>query len=216
MAGRVAIDFVPGLGQPAEVAKGLTEATELRDRAREAVEDVAAAQSAVDEVERQDVESAAQRARSGEPLGQVPAVVKKAREQLEMAKRNSAALALALQGCEDDLIDVLAEQADPWIAELDNEVESARERAAQALAAFESALGHLTDATSTSLWLRTATEDGRWDRPTRIASAGTVAPSSARLTKNDSPLDRAALLGYCHELVEPPAPRPVLHAQTSE
>jgi hypothetical protein len=66
---RVALDRVPHLARPPEVEKAIGEALALRDRAREAAEQAAAAQANVDELEREDVEAAAARARAGEPLG---------------------------------------------------------------------------------------------------------------------------------------------------
>jgi hypothetical protein len=62
---RVALDVVPDLARPEQVAKALVHASEIRDRARLAQEQVAAAQAYLDEAEKLDVETAAQRARTG-------------------------------------------------------------------------------------------------------------------------------------------------------
>ena len=88
-----------------------------------------------------------------------------------------------------------------------------------ALDEFEDALGDLATSAAASLWVRGALDDGRFDRPERQASAGTFARSSERATANGAPLDRASLIAYCRELVEPPAapqPRHLEHATTAQ
>lgn len=104
--------------------------------------------------------------------------------------------------------------AGAWLESRDDEAEHARERASAALAAFEQALADLTGASSAGIWVRSARSDQRWDRAVPTSGAGSAAPSSARTSANGDPLDRSTLLGYCRELVDPPAPRPVLHAQS--
>jgi hypothetical protein len=144
--------------------------------------------------------------------------VKKSREQLETAKLNDAALTLALEGAEGDLATTMTEHSDEWLAALDAESGRARQDAVKALAALEVALADLTQAASASLWISSAKTDGRWDRRVPLASAGSVAPSSARMTANSAPLDRPTLLGFLRELVEPPpqSPRHLVHAQSSD
>jgi hypothetical protein len=201
----VNLDVVPALGRPVTVAAAVAETGTLRGRARQASERVAAAQATHDEREREDVQAAAQRARAGEALGAPPVAVKKAREQLENAKREEAVRQLALTLAEHDLADALSANAGPWLEALDEEAAQARARGEKALAQFEDALAELSAATSAALWVRSGSSDGRWDRRPSATTAGAVAPSSARMTLNSAPLDRGALLGYCRELVEPGA-----------
>ena len=211
MAGRVALDLVPALVRPEQVGKALAEASELRDRARQAQEQVAAAQAALDEAEKQDVEAAAQRARSGQPLGTTPAGVTKARSALEAAKRTSAALTLALEGAEGDLVAALTVNGSAWVEGLDDESGRARQRAATALTEFQAALADLAKAAAAALWVRGALGDGRWDRPLRQASAGTVAPSGAKVSANGEPFAASDLIAWAQELITPPAPPPSRH-----
>jgi hypothetical protein len=208
MPAHVNVDVIPQVARPDAVTAALAETVELRDRSRQAQEQGAAAQAQLDELERQDVEQAAQRARTGEPLGTTPVAVKKAREALEQAKRTAAAIALALEGAEGDLGDALNASTPAWLAALDDETERARQRAATALTEFEAALDDLTAATSSSLWLRSAQDDQRWDRAVSMASAGSSAPSSRRQTANGEALRRYEIVAYCRELVEAPPQRP--------
>jgi hypothetical protein len=66
---RVALDVIPQIGRPDEVATALAEAADLRDRHREANEALAAAQAELERQEQADVAAAAERIRSGAAPG---------------------------------------------------------------------------------------------------------------------------------------------------
>jgi hypothetical protein len=212
MAAWVNVDVIPQAGRPAEVEKAIEEAAQLRDRARQAQEQAAAAQQALAEAERRDVEAASEKARRGESLGSPPAAVAKAREKVERATRDASALQLASDGAADDLVQVMQARTEHWLAALNDEASRARERARRALAQLENALAEARSADSAALWLRSAADDGRFDRQLRPTVAGATAPSSAKLTANSEALTTAQLLDFTRELVDPPAPlhRPVL------
>ena len=213
MATWVNLDVIPQLGRPAEVEQTISEATALRDRARQAQEQSAARQQELEQAERADVEAAAERARAGAALGTTPAAVKKARDQLESAKREAAALALAADGAAVDLVEVMRAQGDAWLAQLDVEAEQARECGRQAIAALEAAARELGTAASASAWLHSGLSDGRFDRQPGATVTAAAAPSSARRTANSEPLRVDELIGYARELIDPPAAprRAVVH-----
>jgi len=202
----VNLDVTPTLGRPEAVARAIADTTTMRDRVRQASEQLAAVQATVDELERDDVQAAAIHARAGEALGAPPAALKKAREQLELAKREDAARQLALQLAEHDLADAMTESAGAWLTSLDDAAAQARTRGAETLAKLEHALADLSAATSAAAWVRAGVNDARWDRRAPTTMSGSVAPSSRHVTANSAPLDRATLLGYCAELVAEPVP----------
>jgi hypothetical protein len=203
MATRVNVDVVPKLARPAEVEQAIKAAAQMRERARLAAEAVAAAQGRVDELEHEDVEQAAKRARAGEPLGATSRALTKGRDTLLLAQRDSNALRLAQEQIEDELATAMQETASSWIASLDDETARARQQASEALAAYEAALAAIAASTAAALWVRSAVADGRWDRPQRQALDGTVARSSGRVSANSQPFGAAQIVGWAHELVEP-------------
>jgi hypothetical protein len=177
----------------------------MRERAREAAEAGAAAQGRVDELEHQDVEQAARRARAGEPLGATSRALTKGRDTLLLAQRDSNALRLAQEQVEQELATTIVEHANGWAAELDDEAARAREAGAAALDALRTACEQIGAAASAQAWLSGALADGRLDRPARQMVVGSLAPSSRRLTANHEPLTAAELFGFVSELVEPPS-----------
>ena len=213
----VNLDVIPALGRPAEVEQAITEATALRDRARQAQEQSAAKQRALEDAERADVEAAAERARAGAALGAPPRGVGKARGELEQAKRDAAALSLAAHRSAVDLTESMKAAADEWQTRLEAESEQARERARDAIAALEAATRELGAAASAADWLRSGVADGRFDRQPGAMRIGSVAPSSAKRTANGEPLRVEELLAYARELLDPlPAPkRAVVHVPTA-
>jgi hypothetical protein len=204
MSARVAIDVVPQLVRPAEVEEAVGAAAQMREKAREAAEAVAAAQKAVDEREREDVEAAAARARAGEPLGAQNRALVKARDTLMLAQRDLSAIRLAQTQAEDEIATAVGEHAEAWLEQLDRAEAEARGRAVSALSTFEHATTELTAAASARLWLRSATSDGRFDRRVPHALVGTIAPSSRRVTANSEPLQVDRLVGWLRESIEPP------------
>jgi hypothetical protein len=218
MATRVNVDVVPKLARPVEVEQAIKAATQMRDRARAASEGVAKAQQAVDEREREDVEQAAAKARAGEPLGQPARALVKARDDLLLKQRDANALRLASEQSDQELAAVIATHADNWTVELDTEVEQAREAGRAALAALQNACDRIGAATSAQAWITGALIDDRFDRPPRQMLAGSIAPTSRRLTANHEPLTAAELFGFVSELVEPPStstPAPTVTADTA-
>lgn len=139
MTAQVSIDSIPALARPGEVEQAISDARQLRDRAREAAEAVAAAQQAVDAAEREDVEAAAARARAGEPLGAQGRAVEKARDKLLLAQRDLNAVRMAQGQAEDDVAAAIVEHADRWTVDLAGEVERAREAGRASIAALQDA-----------------------------------------------------------------------------
>jgi hypothetical protein len=209
---RVALDLIPEAARPAEVATVLAEAVELRDRHRAANEQLAAAQAELERQEEADVADAAKAIRSGEEPGKLSAGIVKQRHAVEVAQRNAAALALALQAAEADLAGTMRQHADTWIAQLDAEAVQAQERAVAALAAFEDAVQEMGLAAGASEWVRAGLSDDRWDRRVPTMAVGGVARSSQRRTANGEALRVNELIGFLHEAVQPPAaaPEPIL------
>src|SRR5262249_24417595 len=140
---RVAPDVVPQAGRPEAVATALAEALALRDKQREASDALAAAQAAREQAQQADVVAAAERVRQGTSTGAVPAVVTKAKQAVELAKRDLAALRLAVEGAENDLADVMREHADAWLAALDASAEDSRQHGLAAVAAVADAAGRV-------------------------------------------------------------------------
>jgi hypothetical protein len=209
MANRVNVDNVPTLVRPKDVERAIEAAVAMRERARDAAEAVAAAQKAVDEAEREDVEAGAARAHVGEPLGAPNRTLTKARDELLLKQRDSNILRLASEQAGQEVVKAIAKRADAWTVELGKECERAREQGKQALVALEDACARIGASVSAQQWLVAAADDGRYDRPGRLMLEGAVAISSRRRTANSEPLQRAELLGYVGELLEPlPAPEP--------
>ena len=205
MTAQVAIDSIPTLARPSEVERAIADARALRDRAREAAEQVAAAQQAVDAAEREDVEAAAARARAGEPLGAQGRAVDKARDKLLLAQRDLNAVRLAQGQTEDDIAAAIVDRADAWAVELAAEIVRAREAGRASIAALEDATRRLAAGASAENWVAASVSDGRFDRPTRGVVAASAAPSSRRITANGDPLTSSELLAFVSELVDPPS-----------
>jgi hypothetical protein len=66
----------------------------------------------------------------------------------------------------------------------------------------------LNDAASAASWLRSGLDTQTFTGHVGMATTGTLALSSARITANSSPRERDQLVGYCRELVDPPPPTP--------
>jgi hypothetical protein len=213
---RVAIDRIPQLGRPADVERAIAEALQLRDRAREASESVASAQQLVDELEREDVEHAAAKARAGQPLGTPAAALRKAKDALALDQRAQQAVRLAQATAEQDVVETILAGADPWRAELDDEVARAREDGQAAIAALRDACQRIGDGLAIKNWLDSGVADGGvFDSPVTGVWTASIAPSSRRRTLNNDPLTIDEIVAYAAELVEPPtaAPAsPLLHA----
>jgi hypothetical protein len=211
MANRVNVDHVPQLVRPKEVEQAIEAAVAMRERAREAAEAAAAAQKAVDEAEGEDLEAAAARARAGQPLGAQSRTLVKAREELLLKQRDATALRLAAEGVGQEVVDAIGKRADAWVTALGKEQERAREQGRQALVALEDACARIGAVASAQQWIAAAQDDGRFDRPPRMMFEGSLALSSKRRTANSEPMQRAELLGYVGELLEPlPAPEPAV------
>jgi hypothetical protein len=201
---RVSIDAVPRLARPVEVDGAVAEAVALRDRAREASEAVAAAQANVDELERQDVETAAARARAGESLGAPAAGLRKAKDALALAQRDQTAIRLAQEQAETDVANTIAESAGRWSADLHDEAERARQAGRDAIDALRAACDRIGACGSARNWI----DAGDYSRPPRAVGTASVAPSSRRRTANNEPLNIGELLAYAAELIDPPPPSP--------
>jgi hypothetical protein len=208
MTAQVAIDNVPALARPSEVERAVADARKLRDRGREAAEQVAAAQQAVDVAEREDVESAAAAARAGQPVGAEGKAVEKARSALLAAQRSLNVVRLAQGHAEDDVATAIIEHAADWSVELAAEAERAREAGHASVAALADATRRLGGAGAATNWLAASVDDGRFDRPPRGVIAGSIAPSSRSRTANGEPLSATELLALVDELLDPPTPTP--------
>jgi hypothetical protein len=202
----VALDVIPEAGRPAKIQPAFKEASDLRARYRRAQEELAELEQRLEQVERDDVAEAAQRVRAGSAPGNVPAVVTKARQAVETAKRNSAAIGLASDASQGDLVAAIREHSVGWFGALDSEQQQARERARAALDTFESAIADMRAAAGAAGWLTGALQDGRFDRRAPMPLLGSAAPSSARHTANNAPLAADDVIAYARELVEPPVP----------
>jgi len=200
---RINIDLIPQTARPTSVAQAIKGAEAMRARARAAEEAVTAAHNAVDQVEHEDVEAAALRARAGEPLGAQNRALTKARDELLLKQRDLSALRLAQEQAEQEVVEAISERADHWNIELRAEADRAREQGRAALIALRDAFAQIGGTTSTQNWLAAASGDGRYDRPAKPTRA--FALSSAHRTANSEPLSVGDLLGYLHEAIEPVA-----------
>jgi hypothetical protein len=216
MAARVAIDVVPEAARPTEVASVLAEAVELRDRLRQAREELAAAQAELEHQEQADVAAAAQRIRQGAAPGNLSAGITKQRHAVEVAQRNAAALALASDAAQADLAETMLAHADEWIEQLERETAQARERAVEAVATFVRNTDEMNSAAGSAAWLASGRADGRWDRRVPVMVAGTVAVSSRSRTANNEPLRVDELVGYLREALEPATERLAEHDQETQ
>jgi hypothetical protein len=208
------VDVIPEIARPEAVDRVLAEALSLRDRLRAAQEELAAAQADLERQEQADVAQAAERIRSGEAPGAIPAAIAKSRQKVELAKRNANALALASEAAQHDLAETMTTNADAWLATLDEETERARKRGRAAIEQLEVATHEIGDAASATSWLRSGIDDGRFDRQPRAMLVGSVATSSKRRTANSEPLAAREILDYCRELLVEPS-QPAARAATT-
>jgi hypothetical protein len=197
---QINIDLIPQTARPTSVAQAIKAAEEMRARARAGAENVAAAQNAVDELEREDVEAAALRARAGEPLGTQIRALTKARDELLLKQRDLSVLRLAQEQAEQEVVEAINERADHWTMELRAEADRAREQGRAALIALRDAFAQIGGTTATQNWLAAASEDRRYDRAAKPTRA--FALSSVRSTANSEPLSVGDLLAYLHEVIE--------------
>jgi hypothetical protein len=207
---RVNVDLVPVAARPPEVEQTIVAAAEMRERARQAAEAVAAAQHAVDEREREDVEAAAARARAGQPLGAPSRPLEKARADLLLKQRDLNALRLAQEQTEDAVAQAVGTHVNEWAEPLQRTTEQARARAIDALDHFEHAALEITHAAGAEAWLRSVVSEKRFDRPAPTMVIGTIAPSSRRVTANSAPLHVPDLITWLREALEPPTPTPAI------
>jgi hypothetical protein len=206
---RVQIDRVPSLARPPEVERAITEAVELRDRLRQANEQLATAEAEYERQQNDDVAHAADRARKGSPLGAIPAAFEKARHEVDVKKRTAAALSLASQAAQDDVGSTILACADPWRSELNAEVERAREDGLKAIERLRDACARIGDGLAIRGWVESGVEGGGvFDHLATGVWTASVAPSSRRRTANSEALTATELFAYLGELVEPPAPAP--------
>ena len=213
MAVRVNLDTIPATAQPAPVAAAISEASVLRDKLREAKEAVASAERALTDARQGDIEAAAARMRGGEAIGGQGTQVTKAEQQLAKDQRSAAIIERAYDAACDDLAGALTAAAPSWLDALADEQERARAQALQALDEYEHALGELRSAAATSMWLESALQDQRLDRPLRSPLIGSRAWSSARVAINSEPFMSDVVVGWARELLaEPPTPSQVLQA----
>ena len=173
---------------------------------REANEQLAAAQSELEREQQADRVATAERIRQGAEPGTIAPKIGKLRNAVELAERNAGALALAVEGVQDDLAATMRQHADTWLAALDGEGERARQQALAALDAFDDAVRTLREAAFAASWVRGALDDDRWDRQPRAMLVGSVAPSSRRLTANNEPIAVPDLVGYLRESIDEPQP----------
>jgi hypothetical protein len=206
---RVDVDQIPRERRPDDVTALLDEASGLRDKLRHAVEQTAAAQTRLEQAEREDAEAAAERVRKGSPLGAEQPAVEKARRNLEQTRRAERALELAVGAALVELASTLDASSPAWLDELEQAAGEARERGRAALVELEHALADLSTASSAAAWVRSGASDGRWDRRPPTTTAGAASASSRHITANGTPIGRDMLLGYCLELVAEPTPPPV-------
>jgi hypothetical protein len=209
MTMRIDLDHVPALGRPSEVEQLVDEARSFRDKLRAASEQLASVEAKLEQAEHDDALAASERLRKGATLGSEAPAVEKARRAVEQARRNERAVTLASEAALVELASAIRAHADGWLVTLDAEQAQARDRALDALEAFEQALSEMRNGASSAGWIRGALEDGRFDRPARMPLLGSAAPSSSRRTSNNEALNAAELIAYARELVEP-APAPVV------
>jgi hypothetical protein len=211
MAVRVNLDTIPATAQPAPVAAAISEAGVLRDKLRTAKEAVARVERALTDARQRDIEAAAARMRGGEAIGGQGTQVTKAEQQLAKDQRSAAIIERAYDGATNDLAATIAAASPGWIDALADEQERARAKAVQALDEYEHALGELRSAAATSMWLESALQDQRLDRPLRSPLIGSRAWSSARVALNSEPFMADVVVGWARELLaEPPTPSQVL------
>jgi hypothetical protein len=158
------------------------------------------------QAQKADVAATAKQIRAGAQPGAVAAAVTKAKQTLELAERNVAAIRVASEGAEDDLAEVMREHADAWLAALDQEADDARQHGLAAVAALEDAAARVSAAAAAAAWLRSALVDDRFDRRIGTMLTGRVALSSRRVTVNSEPLALDAIAAYARELFVEPEP----------
>src|SRR5262249_18541911 len=169
---------------------------------------LAAARAELERVEQADVAAAAKAIRSGEAPGSLSARVTKQRHTVEVAERNAAALGLASEAAQTDLAATMREHSASCVEELERETVEARQRAVDAIAKFESAVGEMGSAAGAAEWVRSGASDDRWDRRVPSMIVGTIAESSRRRTANGEPLGVDELVEYLGESLEPPRATP--------
>lgn len=206
---RVDVDQIPSLGRPAEVDRLVDETSALRDKLRAANEQLASAEQKLEQAEHDDAQAASERLRKGATLGAEAPNVEKARKVVEQARRAERAVTLAVGAALTDLGSTMEASSTGWLDELERLADEARERGRQALDELERSLADLATASSAAAWVRSGQADGRWDRRPPMTPVGAYAPTSARLSPNGQPFDRAAVLAWASELVAAPTPAPV-------
>jgi hypothetical protein len=132
-----------------------------------------------------------------------------ARAQLEECQRRVAAEEVRLQRAEVALREAIVASAETWRSQLDAEAERGRGQARRAVGELRAALALIGDALSTRHWLDAGKSGDFRHRPVGVTT-GSFAPSSRRRTANSEPLTADEIFAYVDELVDPPAPKPML------
>jgi hypothetical protein len=173
---------------------------------------VAKAQHTADELEREDVEAAAARARAGEPLGTRSGALAKAKAAVELAQRDQAAIRLAQSQAEADITEAILASGERWRSQLGRDLEQARKDGRKALEQLRAALERISNAAATTEWVNLGLNGRGFDQPPVGAWTALTVASSARRTANSAALNAGELVAFLGEAIDPPAPtpRPVL------
>jgi hypothetical protein len=94
----------------------------------------------------------------------------------------SRALALASEAAQVDLAATMHTSADPWLDQLDRQINEARQRGLDVIDQLVQSARDIGAAAAAAAWVRSGEADGRWDRRPQMMMLGSVAPSSARVT----------------------------------
>jgi hypothetical protein len=198
-------DTVPNVTRPNGVDKAVRQSLELRERAAAARDAAQAAAHALEQQEADDLERQAAAVKAGKPIGQPGDALGKAKTAVETTRRDAAVSARAAELADAEVEQAIRHDADSWLAALDAEADTARERAIALLDELQTATGRIAAAGSARLWLTAALADARFDRPQRTVGDAHYALSSRRRTANSQPLTAGELYAFVAELLEPAA-----------
>jgi hypothetical protein len=190
---------------PAKVEDARRAVSRLREKIPAQRQALADAQAGVTTAEANDRTRLAGELRAGRQAKADPRGVEEAQRRVELVRRESQALELAIADSEAALSEVVHAQTGRWLGDARRQEKAATVRAGELIAELRSTLEERARARGTIFWLETGLDRGRRAPAVILGEL----PESASHTGNRAPLQTAAVLGWISASLQPkPEPAP--------